>query len=96
MSLKQDVTQYFDARLEAVPPIEFEAVAPRRRSHLPVFAAAAVLAVAVAGSWMLASSRTESRLASQLLASSHWQSETDVFITYSGRSVYRDLPTIGE
>ncbi len=91
-TLKNDVSRYFDDRLRDAGPIEFDAVTvqPSSNWHIPAFVAIAALIAITAMLWP---ART-STLSDQLLATTRWQSDTDVFLHYEGRHFLYKLPEL--
>ena len=91
-TLKKDVSRYFDDRLRDAGSIAFEDVAGRSINTwvAPTVALAVVLVGIIALLWPPQSPT----LTEELMATTRWQSDTDVFLDYEGRHFLYELPDL--
>ncbi len=90
--LKKDVSRYFDDRLRDAGPIAFDDVV--KDSNSPRAVAAVGVAVVVVGITAWLWPPQTSTLTEELMATAHWQSDTDVFLDYAGRHFLYELPDL--
>ena len=91
-TLKKDVSRYFDDRLRDAGSIAFEDVSGRSINTLvaPTVALAVVLVGIIALLWP----PQTPTLTEELMATTRWQSDTDVFLDYEGRHFLYELPDL--
>lgn len=91
-TLKKDVSRYFDDRLRDAGSIAFEDVAQVSNNMWTV--PAVVLAFVLVGIIALFWPPQTPTLTEELLATTHWQSDTDAFLDYEGRHFLYELPDL--
>ncbi len=91
-TLKKDVSRYFDDRLRDAGPIAFDDVVPG--SNNARTAAAVGLTVVVVGIVVWLWPPQTSTLTEELMTTTYWQSDTDVFLGYQGRHFLYELPDL--
>ena len=91
-TLKNDINRYFDDRLQSAGPIEFDDVTGRAVPDWPLAAlvAAAVVVGITAWQWPGPSST----LKDELIATTSWHSDTDVFLEYQSRRFLYETPKL--
>ncbi|MCZ6639933.1 MAG: hypothetical protein O7F71_00020 [Gammaproteobacteria bacterium] len=91
-TLKKDVSRYFDERLRAAGSIAFDDVAEVSRNTwtVPAIVSVVVLVGIIALLWP----PQTPTLTEELLATTHWQSDTDAFLDYEGRHFLYELPDL--
>ncbi len=90
-TLKKDVSRYFDDRLRDAGSIAFEDVAEVSNMWT---APVVVLAVVLVGIIALLWPPQTPTLTEELMATTRWQSDTDVFLDYEGRHFLYELPDL--
>ena len=90
-TLKKDVSRYFDDRLRDAGSIAFEDVAEVSNMWT---APVVVLAVVLVGITALLWPPHAPTLTEELMATTRWQSDTDVFLDYEGRHFLYELPDL--
>ncbi len=90
-TLKKDVSRYFDDRLRDAGSIAFEDVAEVSNMWT---APVVVLAVVLVGITALLWPPQTPTLTEELMATTRWQSDTDVFLDYEGRHFLYELPDL--
>ncbi len=91
-TLKKDVSRYFDVRLRDAGSIAFDEVADNSTNTWKAPAVVITIAIIGVAIWLWPSQTPT--LADELMVTTSWQSDTDVFLDYQGRHFLYELPDL--